>query len=448
MVLEHFKLRAQPFGVTPDPRYLYASASHREALASLLYGISSGLGFVTLTANPGMGKTTILFETLRRLEKTHKTVFLFQNIASTDDLIRALLIDLGIKDIRPNLVEMQTQLNEVLVMYSNQGKQLVVAIDEAQNLSESVLEAVRMLSNFETARHKLLQIILAGQPQLAEKLATPGLLQLRQRISIFGRLDPLSPMETAAYVQHRLRVSGYTATDALFSNAALALIAEHSGGIPRNINNICFNSLSIGCALKRTQIDEKIVREVIHDLNMDLNRDLGTRESRSEPTPAIRAKGNRRFSFLPVRAWAYIAAASVSVLLFGWLLVRAHWATAAAAPTSTSLPVTTTAGLGDSSSTPGKEKGQNSKEIASALHSATASGKPETAQSRPVSTQQIRSVRVREGQSLYGICSEQFRKCSPELMRQVLALNSSIPDPDHIETGQRVLVPVLNSSAR
>lgn len=439
MVLEHFKLREQPFGVTPDPRYLYASASHREALASLLYGISSGLGFVTLTATPGMGKTTILFETLRRLGRTHKTVFLFQNIASTDDLIRALLIDMGVKDIPSNLVEMQTRLNEVLVMYSNQGKQLVLAIDEAQNLSESVLESVRMLSNFETSRHKLLQIILTGQPQLAEKLAMPNLLQLRQRISIFGRLDPLSRIETAAYIQHRLRVSGYQGTEALFSNAALALIAEHSGGIPRNINNICFNSLTIGCALKRTQIDDKIVREVIADLSMDPTTTLQPQLSPVESTPEIHTDRDRRVAVRPARLWAYAAVASLSLLIFSFLLIRAHRVSAAATPT-VNHEVT-------ASSIAGPETSQISKEVPEAPPSVSTPAIQTMTRNQRVSTKRVRFVRVRAGQSLYAICSEQFGKCNPELMRRMLSLNSSIPDPDHIETGQRVSIPVVDPSA-
>jgi general secretion pathway protein A len=268
MVSQHFKLREQPFGVTPDPKYLYASASHREALASLLYGLQSGLGFVSLIAKPGMGKTTLLFDVLRRLRDTRTTVFLFQTIATPVDLLRAILIDLGTKDVRESLVDLQTQLNKVLLNQCAAHKSVVVVIDEAQNLNDSVLETVRMLSNFETASHKLMQIILAGQPQLAEKLMTPNLLQLRQRISIFAHLTPLSMTETAAYILHRLRFAGLETEASIFTPSAVALIARHSEGIPRNINNLCFNSMSLAFALKRTEIDSEIVDEVISDLNV------------------------------------------------------------------------------------------------------------------------------------------------------------------------------------
>jgi type II secretory pathway predicted ATPase ExeA len=268
MVSQHFKLREQPFGVTPDPKYLYASASHREALASLLYGLQSGLGFVALIAKPGMGKTTLLFDVLRRLRDTRTTVFLFQTITTPVDLLRAILIDLGIKDVRESLVDLQTQLNKVLLNQSAAHKSVVVVIDEAQNLNDAVLETVRMLSNFETASQKLMQIILAGQPQLAEKLMTPELLQLRQRISIFAHLTPLSMTETAAYIIHRLRFAGLGREASIFTPSAVALIAQHSEGIPRNINNLCFNSMSLAFALKRTEIDSEIVDEVISDLNV------------------------------------------------------------------------------------------------------------------------------------------------------------------------------------
>jgi type II secretory pathway predicted ATPase ExeA len=283
MVWQYFKLREQPFGVTPDPNYLYASASHREALASLLYGLQSGRGFVSLIAKPGMGKTTLLFEVLGRLRDTRTTVFLFQTITTPLDLLRAILIDLGVKDVRESLVDLQTQLNKVLLTQCAARKPVVVVIDEAQNLNDAVLETVRMLSNFETASQKLMQIILVGQPQLAEKLSAPDLLQLRQRISIFAHLTPLSLTETVAYIQHRLKFAGLESNESIFTQFALALIARHSEGIPRNINNLCFNALSLAYALKRPKIDSEIINEVISDLNVRGHL-LSADQNQIEPT--------------------------------------------------------------------------------------------------------------------------------------------------------------------
>lgn len=269
MVLDYYGLAEQPFGVTPDPRYLYSSPTHREALASLAYGIQSGRGFMSIIARPGMGKTTILFHLLRNLERSARTVFLFQTLCSPQDFLRSLLCDLGVQDDCDDVVRMRCRLNDLLIKESREGRRVVVVIDEAQNLDESVLEIVRMFSNFETPRDKLIQIVLAGQPQLARKLASPNLVQLRQRISIMGRLQPFSPEETKFYVGHRLRVAGYNFRAPLFTRRAGLMIAECSDGVPRNINNICFNALALGCASRQRTIDGDIIEEVLRDLDLE-----------------------------------------------------------------------------------------------------------------------------------------------------------------------------------
>ena len=270
MILEHFKLRIQPFGVTPDARFLYLSHTHREALASLLYGIHSGRGFGALIAPPGMGKTTLLFRLLGLVAGNTKSAFLFRTLCTPKEFLRALFVDLEIADEGCDVGRMHAKLNAYLLQESKNGRQVVVVIDEAQNLNEAVLEMVRMLSNFETPHRKLMHIVLSGQPQLAEKLASQRLTQLRQRISTLSRLSAFTAAETRDYIEHRLRVAGAASEEPLFSNKAYAMIAEQSAGIPRNINNLCFNSMSLACALQRPMVDALMVREAINDFDLNL----------------------------------------------------------------------------------------------------------------------------------------------------------------------------------
>ena len=266
MVLTFYQLREQPFAATADARYFFPGRTHREALASLLYGVNAGCGFLALIAPAGLGKTALLFDTLHYLRQSARTAFQFQTPRAPLELIRSLLTNLGVKDASGNFIRMQSRLHDVLVEQANLGKRVVVAIDEAQNLTRSTLELLRMLTNFETAQEKLLQIILSGQPRLAERIASEDLLQLRQRISIFAQLEPFSREETRFYIEHRLRVAGYARKTPLFSREALALIADGSRGVPRAINNLCLNALYNGCERKQHQISQEIIAQVIANL--------------------------------------------------------------------------------------------------------------------------------------------------------------------------------------
>lgn len=268
MLAEFYKLAEQPFGVTPDPRYLYLSPTHSEAMASVMYGVLENRGFTALIAHPGMGKTTLLFDLLERIHVSTRTVFLFQAQLSPYELMRSLLADLGIRDRGQNLAGMQLKLNDVLLRETASGKKVVIVIDEAQTLDEKALEVLRMLSNFETSREKLIHVVLAGQPQLAERSASPSMVQLRQRISIVARLEPFNAAETRAYIEHRLRLAGHKGWRPIFTDHAYALIAQYSRGVPRNINNLCFNAMSLGCALQQRIIGHTVIHEVWRDLDL------------------------------------------------------------------------------------------------------------------------------------------------------------------------------------
>lgn len=267
MFLNFYGLKEQPFGVTPDARYLYLSNTHREALASLFYGIQTGRGFMALVAKPGMGKTTLLVQLLKKFQSTARTAFLFNTQCNSREFLEGLANELGFECSSANFVQFLEQFNRNLVREARERRRCIVVIDEAQNLDASVLETARLLSNFETPTAKLLQIVLAGQPELADKLASPALHQLRQRISIFNRLDPFTPEETGAYIHHRLKFAGYTGP-ALFTPEAMSFIAAHAEGVPRIINTLCFAALSLGCAMKSKAVDVSILEEVMTDLDV------------------------------------------------------------------------------------------------------------------------------------------------------------------------------------
>jgi len=269
LLCERYGILENPFSVTPNPRYLYQSKTHAEARSSLITGIEYGVGFQALIAPPGMGKTTILFDVLERFNKVARTTFLFQIQGDSGDFLRHLIAELGGETRDSDLVRMQDTINELVIRERRAGRQTIIVIDEAQILNTSVLETVRLLSNFETPSEKLLQIVLAGQPQLAQRLANPELAQLHQRISILATLLPFSLEDTRNYIEHRLTIAGYKGPP-LFTSAAVRLIWERSGGVPREINTLCFNALLLATAAEQKQVDFDILHEVAEDL--DLNR--------------------------------------------------------------------------------------------------------------------------------------------------------------------------------
>src|SRR6202171_6429836 len=316
--LEHFGLSEQPFGVTPDPRFLYLGSKHRQALAALTYGTESNRGFLTLIAQPGMGKTSLLFRYLEGLRNKARTVFLFQTDGDSRDLMSYILADLGLDGTGKDLPEMHSMLNEVLTKEMRAGQRFVLVIDEAQNLTEKVLESVRLLSNFETPWMKLMQIVLAGQPVLAERLAKPSMAQLRQRISFAIRIEPLTSEEVTSYVDHRLWVAGYKGSS-LFSIGARTLLAEHSEGIPRNIKNMVFSAMSCGWAMKQKTVDRDMMRDVLADMDFKSPKKKIEFAPKSADQPKQRISQNLRATVLtvkdlPARGWFSKVAIAGAVL--------------------------------------------------------------------------------------------------------------------------------------
>ncbi len=259
MYLEFYGLEESPFNLTPDTNFLFPSRVHREVLAHLLYGINSRKGFIMLTGEVGSGKTTICRALLAKLGPNTEVALVLNSFLSELELLQAINDDLGIPSTGGTRKELIDQLNDFLLERRIQGKNVVVIIDEAQNLSFSVLEQIRMLSNLETEKEKLLQIALVGQPELRGLLTSPRLKQLNQRITVRHHITPLTKKECVQYVYHRLKVAGSTGNIA-FTESALNEVFRFSGGIPRMINVICDQTLLSGYVAGSTRIDRNMVR--------------------------------------------------------------------------------------------------------------------------------------------------------------------------------------------
>ncbi len=267
MFLDFFHLREQPFGVSPDPAYLYPSRTHCQALDSLTEAILGDRGFLALIAEPGMGKTTLLYQVLEGLRESARAVFLFQTQCNSREFFQYLMSELGVDSTDMGVVAMHNKLNELLFAEMLAGRRFVLIVDEAQNLDDSVLETIRMLSNFETPHAKLMQIVLSGQPHLGEKLRQAHLTQLLQRLTMVKYLEAFSPEETAGYIKHRLRVAGCRG-GALFEPEAIALVAERSGGIPRIINKLCFRAMLEAYARGQHTVSGELVEKADRQLEL------------------------------------------------------------------------------------------------------------------------------------------------------------------------------------
>jgi general secretion pathway protein A len=266
---EHFGFKLVPFNITPDPSFLYLTESHKEALAQLSYGIKARKGFVVLTGEVGTGKTTLINALLIELKDSARTALLFSLIVSPIDLLRYVCEEFGIVEPhRPStdVHEYLRLLNEFLLDRYKNGKNCALIIDEAQNLSNEVLETIRLLSNFETSRDKLLQIVLVGQPELTQRLNSASLRQLKQRITLRHHLRALTPRDCQGYIMNRVQLAG--GDPKIFTPEAVETVYHYSAGIPRLINVLCDNALLTGYALGRKQIDASIVREVAEDLHL------------------------------------------------------------------------------------------------------------------------------------------------------------------------------------
>lgn len=312
MYEEFYGFRDNPFRLTPDPDYLFLSANHQEALGHLLFGVREGSGVVVITGEIGAGKTTLLRTLVRNLDASTIVAYIFNPALSAVELLQTLNADLGLPSSSTSKKELIDDLNRFLLEQQTAGRRVVVIVDEAQDLEPSVLEQLRLLSNLETEREKLLQIMLVGQPELRDILARPELAQLDQRVTLRWHLGPLNEEETSAYIRHRIRVAADGREPVQFSKSAHATVYRISHGIPRLINVLCHRALLIGYTREERRLDRATISQAAKELGRD--RDLQTWRL-------------PQWAFSPL-ATGVLVLLSTAVLVFasthGWLPTKTH----------------------------------------------------------------------------------------------------------------------------
>lgn len=452
-----YGLNSPPFHITPDPSLLFATETHQQALGAIEYGIAAGKGFIVVTGEVGVGKTTMLKMCLERLDSNNsKLIYIYNSALSVAELYAAILDELDVAvRARADTGETLRALQRALLAEHEAGRQVILAVDEAQNMPEQTLENLRVLSNLETAKSKLLQIILVGQPELDVVLAKPSLRQLTQRVAVRAQIKPLSWRQSCRYIQYRSQCAGRLADRPLFSTPALWYLALTARGIPRSINIACDNALINGYGYGAQRVSLKIAMESCQ---------------------ALQLRSPVRSPAITVAAIVLLAAIAVPAKYFlqHYAVMPSENPGAAAAisaPRSASSPVAgpvtppqpvasvlqvtapssaapTGIGAGEAAAMPASDSAHSVTEsvVASAVPSADAPllGTVETG--RPVQAndavgQSFREWIVRRGDSLYKACWATYRQCDDRAMRAVFATNPQINPSGLIHEGQTILMP-------
>jgi general secretion pathway protein A len=442
MYMSFYKLRGEPFGITPDPRFLFLSAAHREALAALVYGVSQRKGFISIIGEVGTGKTIILRAFLEGIDPSQTTaISLLNPLANFDQILEEILPP----DFEGSSTDRFRTLQEWLIEEYRQGRNVVVAIDEAQCMSPSTMERLRLLSNLETAEHKLIQVVLAGQPELEQKLAQPNLRQFRERIAVAAKIWPLSQSDSVAYINHRLSKVTQPGSKPIFTHSALNFLARKAKGNPRRMNILCDSALLAGFSYQKQPIPWRITWE--------------SRSGASSPASW------RQPSVVRTLAVAGLIAASVAVAFFGARMTADNvedLQPSVLGAVSSQMDDTRVAQLqnplaNEIVENPGLSQnepnlivmqsgadadvigGITESVVAPALLNATEISESNNAEFAFASEKVV----VNRGDGLWQLCREIYGEVDAAMVRKVIEANPHIPDPNNLTIGQEITFPRL-----
>ncbi len=457
-----YGLNSPPFHITPDPSLLFATETHQQAMGAIEYGIATGKGFIVVTGEVGVGKTTVLKMCLERLDASKsKIVYLYNPALSVPELYAAILDGLDISvSARRDSDDSLRQLQRALLTARQAGKQVILAVDEAQNMPEPTLENLRVLSNLETAKSKLLQIVLVGQPELDAVLAKRSLRQLTQRVAVRARIKPLTWRQSCRYIQYRSQCAGRLADRPLFSTPALWYLALTARGIPRTINIACDNALINGYGYSAQRISLKIAHESCRTLKLRSPlRRTALLAAAGLLLVCIAIPGNSLLRRVPVAPSAAAAAVGSSTAIRS---------SPVAVPDAIAAPVASTAQGSTATASPNAAAAVEPAEDEGAKSSPIAT--PEAARSgasvQPISEvvgadtlapavaeptikapaddsirEPFQKWLVRRGDSVYKACWATYRQCDEQTMRAVFASNPQISSNGLIHAGEIIIMP-------
>jgi general secretion pathway protein A len=429
-----------PFSISPDPKFFFSSESHSEALAGLLYGITQRKGFVLLLGEEGIGKTTLIHHLINTLERNVKTIFFPQSEIAFEQLLKGILLNLGIPLKTEVKGSMLHDLYHYLIRTLEQDENVAIIIDDAHNISLPAIEELRLLSNLETSRSKLLQIVMVGQPALKAKLRSKVIRQINQRIVISSQLGPLTEEESLRYIEHRLKIAGRGSSE-IFTDEALSMICRYGKGNPLAINILCSNALFVGYGRAEKRISAATVRTIRRE------KDILMGEVAPKPSSGMKRNLPRKILY------AVLALAVFATVLFfnknyGKYLLTAQ----------KSKSVSELSAIEDKGET-SKPKGE--RHVVSELTPSTQipevrNASPETAQtpaaspstmSQPDTGIRIKKiVEVRAGTTLSRLAFKYYNEANTTLVDHILKLNPEIADPNLILVNQKIKIPEITES--